>query len=294
MKCILAFVPIATICIVTVFSGCSKKNSAPTIATLTLNIVTNLTDSSATSGGNISSDGGAIITASGVCWNTRTNPTIALTTKTIDSAGSGNYTSRITGLLPSTTYYLRAYATNSAGTAYSVQLTFTTLLPPTTLTIGMNYGGGIIAYLFQPGDPGYSTSNQHGLIVANTDQSVGGEWWNGKFVNIIGANDTSLGAGFSNSDTIVALEGIGNYAAQNCRDYTGGGYNDWYLPSLNELVKLYYSKNIIGNLSSRPYWSSTQSNTDSTKAYYISFSPPLYEAVTSKNYPCYVRAVRVF
>jgi uncharacterized protein (TIGR02145 family) len=98
----------------------------PTTPILVTTSPTNLTTSTATSGGNITSDGGATITARGICWSTAANPTIALTTRTLDGSGTGAFTSSITGLNANTTYYVRAYATNSVGTAYGPQQTFTT------------------------------------------------------------------------------------------------------------------------------------------------------------------------
>ena len=88
--------------------------------------ISNTTPTTASSGGSISSDGGGTITARGVVWSTTQNPTIALNTKTIDGSGVGSYTSNISGLLASTTYYVRAYATNIAGTVYGNQINFTT------------------------------------------------------------------------------------------------------------------------------------------------------------------------
>jgi uncharacterized protein (TIGR02145 family) len=93
--------------------------------TLTTDTPTSITSSTAVSGGNVTSDGGAAVTARGVCWSNSPNPTISNNT-TSDGTGTGNYTSNITGLNQSTTYYVRAYATNSVGTAYGNQQTFTT------------------------------------------------------------------------------------------------------------------------------------------------------------------------
>ena len=95
-------------------------------ATLTTAAVTNITSSTAVSGGNITSDGGAAVTARGVCWSTSVNPTIS-DSKTTDGSGRGVFTSNITGLQPVTTYHVRAYATNSVGTSYGDDITFTTL-----------------------------------------------------------------------------------------------------------------------------------------------------------------------
>jgi len=105
------------------------------LSTITTTVISNLTANGATSGGNITSNGGAAVTARGVCWNTSSGPTISNNTTT-DGSGSGSFTSSITGLLPGTTYYVRAYATNSIGTAYGNELTITTsaILPVITTT----------------------------------------------------------------------------------------------------------------------------------------------------------------
>lgn len=94
-------------------------NNTPTITT---NAISLITSSTAISGGSIIGDGGATVTARGVCWSTNSNPTISLSTKTTNGSGTGTFTSSITGLTPNTTYYLRAYATNSLGTAYGNEL----------------------------------------------------------------------------------------------------------------------------------------------------------------------------
>ncbi len=104
----------------------------PTLTTSTVLLITQTTSST---GGTITNDGGAPITARGVCWSTSANPTIALTTKTNDGAGTGAFTSNITGLTTNTTYYVRAYATNSVGTAYGNEITFTTLQNSTSINV---------------------------------------------------------------------------------------------------------------------------------------------------------------
>jgi len=104
------------------------------LPTVTTRAITNVTPTSAVSGGNVTDDGGGTVTARGVCWSTSTNPTIA-GNKTTNGTGTGAFTSNITGLLENTTYYVRAYATNSAGTAYGNQLSFTTNAQAVTVTI---------------------------------------------------------------------------------------------------------------------------------------------------------------
>ena len=96
------------------------------VPTITTTSVSAITTSTATSGGNITSDGGVSVTARGVVWDTLPSPTIVLTNKTIDGSGTGNYTSNITGLLSNKIYHVRAYATNSVGTAYGGDSSFTT------------------------------------------------------------------------------------------------------------------------------------------------------------------------
>jgi predicted outer membrane repeat protein len=97
----------------------------PAIATLTTNDITDITLTTTTSGGNISSDGGDAVTARGVCWSTSALPTIA-DSYTVDGDGTGEFISSITGLARNTTYYVRAYATNSTGTYYGEQISFAT------------------------------------------------------------------------------------------------------------------------------------------------------------------------
>ncbi|MBR4198174.1 MAG: hypothetical protein IKQ94_05305 [Bacteroidales bacterium] len=104
-----------------------------TIPTVTTDTVSNITDSSAVCGGNVTSDGGSPVTARGVCWNTSQNPT-ARGSHTTDSSGTGSFTSRITGLSAGTTYYVRAYAINSVDTSYGNQITFTTPAVAPTVT----------------------------------------------------------------------------------------------------------------------------------------------------------------
>ena len=95
-----------------------------TVPVVTTSSVSSITQSSAVSGGNVTSSGGATVTARGICWNTAGNPTIS-DDHTNDGSGQGSFTSNITGLSPNNTYYVRAYATNSAGTAYGNQISFT-------------------------------------------------------------------------------------------------------------------------------------------------------------------------
>ena len=97
------------------------------IPAITTKIITEISGNSSKTGGTITSDGGSSITTRGIVWDTKSNPTVALATKTIDSSGIGEFKSSINGLMTNTKYYVRAYATNLAGTSYGNEETFTTL-----------------------------------------------------------------------------------------------------------------------------------------------------------------------
>jgi uncharacterized protein (TIGR02145 family) len=122
----------------------------PSISTATISSISAYT---ATSGGNITNDGGATVTVRGVCWSTSANPTIALSTKTADGTGNGVFTSSISGLSPGETYYVRAYATNIVGTVYGSQVTFTSVIWPNVETLapsnitqtGFTVGGNVFS-----------------------------------------------------------------------------------------------------------------------------------------------------
>ncbi|MBK6380046.1 MAG: hypothetical protein IPF72_10120 [Chitinophagaceae bacterium] len=140
------------------FAGCSKSGpSNPITPTPVVTVpvvsgttaVSAVTGTTAVSGGNITADGGAAITARGVCWNTTTNPTVA-NFKTVDGSGTGAFTSNITGLSAGTVYYLRSYATNSAGTAYGSEVSFTTTATPIDVyASGVFMNGNSSAWLFR-------------------------------------------------------------------------------------------------------------------------------------------------
>jgi uncharacterized protein (TIGR02145 family) len=114
----------------------TSAGQTPTVTTTT---ITNITTTTATGGGYVTAQGTTAVTARGVCWSTSQNPTIT-NSLTSNGSGIGAFTSNITGLSPATIYYVRGYATNSAGTAYGNQVNFTTL---TQITCGeiVNYSG---------------------------------------------------------------------------------------------------------------------------------------------------------
>jgi uncharacterized protein (TIGR02145 family) len=140
----------------------------------------------------------------------------------------------------------------------SINLTFsrTTAAP---YTIGESALGGKIAYILVSGDAGYDASVQHGLVVATTDQSSGIRWFNGSYTTT-GATGTAIGTGFANTNTIITSQGATatSYAAGLARAHNGGGFTDWYLPSKDELDKLYDNRVAISGFNSAFYWSSSE------------------------------------
>ena len=151
--------------------------AAPTLDATTA--ASSIANTTASSGGNITSDGGSTVTARGVCWSTSANPTTA-DTKTINGTGTGTFTSSITGLTANTLYYVKAYATNSVGTSYGTQISFTTTasLPIPTLD-------------FYPGL--YKASFQDSL---HNYQSV---YWFSEVISDGGSTVTSSGICWKNS-----------------------------------------------------------------------------------------------
>ena len=260
---------------------------------LTTTAISAVSATSSASGGNITSDGGATITARGVCWSTSSNPTIS-NNKTTDGNGTGSFTSSLTGLTSATKYYVRAFATNSAGTAYGNEVNFTTNNAQTNVQIGDAFQGGKVFYILQSTDVGYDPNVQHGLICALADQSTttGISWNNGTDVTT-NAIATAIGTGSANTALIISVQGSSNtHAAGLAKSYNGGGYSDWFLPSASELRQLYNNRVATGTtFAAADYWNSSEYS--NTQAYEIDFIDGL-AYFSSKIAEYRVRAIRKF
>ncbi len=167
--------------------------------------------------------------------------------------------------------------------------------PPVNVTVGQSYGGGIVAYIFTSSDPGYVAGQTHGLIAATSDLYNGNKikWNNGTNI-FTNATETAIGKGLVNTNMIITTQGNnGVYAAKICKDYRGGGFNDWYLPSINELRKLSQNRLSIGGFKNHYYWSSTETN--QSLAVDLLITDPIYVGSYNKEVADdYVRAIRSF
>lgn len=224
----------------------------------------------------VTADGGDAILARGVCWSLTPDPATSHFA-TDDGTGMGPYTSLLSGMLAGSTYYVKAYPTNGAVTAYGNQLTIESI----PFDLGQNYGGGIIFYIDQTG--------QHGLICSEEDQ---GEAPRGCHNTLIGGTSTSLGSGAANTFAIVTGCSTAGIGARICYDLDLNGYSDWYLPSKAELNLMYINKTLIGGFNPIYYLSSSEQS---------SFECHVQEFITGYDpgyFPKYnsygIRAIRSF
>ena len=220
---------------VTITYSC-KKDEVPT---LTSSEVTGITGTTATAGGIISDEGSGSVIARGVCYGTSTNPTIE-DNITSDGTGVGTFTSNITGLNGAKTYFLRAYATNSSGTAYGATKTFTTLgTAPSVVTntvsncfitiatlngeVNANYLSTVVTFE-------YGTTTAYGNSLTSTESPVTGNTGTPVSVDLTGLTAgtiyhfrikavNELGTTYGEDETFTTLgEFIGYY---NLEESTG-------------------------------------------------------------------------
>ena len=165
------------------------------------------------------------------------------------------------------------------------------------VSVGDSLLGGTIAYILQPGDDGYVAGEQRGLVAATADLGSGGIKWAElayQSTAVAGGTGTALGTGSSNTASIVSQNGpVTSYAAGLAQAYGGGSYSDWYLPSIDELGRLYTNRAAIGGFATSSYWSSSEDS--ASNAFRIDFNS--MDGATQnfgKGITLRVRAVRAF
>lgn len=202
--------------------------------TLTTTTASSITINSFTTGGTISSDGGNLVTYRGICWSSSANPTIN-DNRILSGTGTGTFTITISNLNASTTYYVRSFATNSAGTAYGNERIITT----SGLTAGTSYLGGRIAYIFQSDDVGYVAGEIHGFIIMNHKMGMTAPFggYNASTSTYTYTN-TSMGFGTGRNNTLLLNNKTYTNAGKYIYNVLYDGYNDWYIPSYYEWNKI--------------------------------------------------------
>lgn len=156
------------------------------------------------------------------------------------------------------------------GTEWTNMIGGAVSLPP---QVGDYREGGVVFYIFQNGDPGYVVGETNGLVCAIQDQSGSIKWSYGSNTTT-GATATGIGTGQSNTNAIINNQGTGTYAASVCNDYSvtigATTYDDWFLPSKDELILIYQNKGMIDAIAGAnagssfvssggtAYWSSTE------------------------------------
>jgi len=190
------------------------------------------------------------------------------------------------------------YLLFAIGCFYLLTNSCTEELLPHGITLGDTLQGGKVAYILLPGDPGYDPQIPHGLIAGPSDTTEGILPWSIISEPRTGATGTALGTGLANTESIVAIQGEGNYAARFCYDVEYNGFKDWYLPGKDELDKLCKNFSFIGGFytfkGNNYYWSSSEFNGVNNMVWMHVFYPGNFPYLFPKRVTCHVRCIRSF
>jgi hypothetical protein len=260
------FSKLVTFFVIVQLISCTKNDNAaavpePALPTLNAPTITTIGVNSIVISGTISDSGHATISRKGFCWSKNPDPTLDSNFLNSRSTSLVSFTDTIKGLTYNTRYYIRAFAINSKGTAFSQTLSVQTR--ESSYSMGQNFGGGYVFYI--------DSTGEHGLIATTPIGTKRWAYWPYDHI-LIGTTSAAVGKGQANTQAII---NSGNNdplsAAKACDDLVVNGYNDWYLPSHEELVLLRQHKDAmpffnIANPSNwqymNLYWSSTEVNFD--------------------------------
>lgn len=227
----------------------------------------------------------------GICYGNTTDPTLEdiVIYSNINNNSFHNYNLELTGLIPGNEYFARSFVETKYDLSVNYSLNCSFTMPK--VTVGDFKEGGVVFWV----DPNDAS---HGLVCSREDWYPEYMFYWSVNNNETGAINTEVGAGLQNTNAIITLNALG--AAMNCSTYSNGGYDDWYLPSKDELEIMYAYKNIINTTSSLNggsnfqhnwYWSSTEY--DLTTAYQQNFNGGGQSTTSKQNYKC-LRAIRSF
>jgi hypothetical protein len=224
----------------------------------------------------------------GICWNESGSPTVA-DSFVASGSGYGSFTGDMTGLSENTRYYVRAYVVNGNGTAYGNEISFNS---GWAFSSTQRFGG----YVF------FNDGNGGGMVVADIADGTGVNrlpWYNTPFQT--GVTAQGIGAGKSNTASLLAVLPAMGTAVKFCDAYSSGTFDDWYLPSLDEAC-LWFTNLIskgLGGFNQTMYWTSSEleGNSGAAYAYAAYFYPASYShGVIDKDASSqvWVRPVRNF
>jgi hypothetical protein len=253
-------------------------------ATVLTQAATGIGAQTATLNGDILDDGGSAIIEKGFVYSTSPSPTLTDNVLTAGS-GPGSFNATATGLMIGQTYFVRAYATNDAGTVYGNEITFST---NSTYNLGdIGPAGGFIFY-----DKGFYSDGWRYMEAAPVDQSTGINWGcNGTLIP--GSLPITIGFGLENTQAIRGTCTSANTSAARCDTYELNGFTDWFLPSRGELQEMWRNLNhsVASFNTISVYWSSTQNNSISAQG--VNWSTG-FDVNQSKATEYRVRAARRF
>jgi len=225
-------------------SGCNEETGLPIVADASIE---SESGSAIVIGSAVTEECGSAVTEYGVCYSISTLPTVD-DMNVSSGAGMGPFTATLEGLQQFTTYHARPYAINAKGVTYGAEISFML-----KIEVGqLGPAGGLIFY-----DKGQYTDGWRYLEAA----PVSTEW---TFI-IYGCPGTnigtsaSIGAGLPNSEAFLTRCGSVNAAAGRCMGLDHNGFDDWFLPSIDELQRMYSNLHLqfLGNFGTTSYWSST-------------------------------------